>query len=157
LSIMRKYQRPGLYLAWSEAVSDDCWAKKSEEDPEPATEAFNAAFDALDTTINTALDHTTQQMVGLTVLGAHWKYSKDGEESVLLSAARPLVGFTAPLIINLPKLAPDVDLQGALTSLKEHAERYLDGERGQLELPLPGHKRKRSTPKAEADAPELGF
>lgn len=131
--ITRKYQDPGINLRWAEPCEGE-WIQRSADDPHPATEEFRAAFADLAAYINAPLGHSVQQSQGLVVLGVTLKYNKEGARWVLLSACRPIEGFSSPLIINLPKQNPVGELSKALDTLEDLASRYLEGEKGQLEL-----------------------
>jgi hypothetical protein len=133
--IKRNFAKPGIKLTWVEGASDE-WVKRSVEDPHPATDDFNVAFDALAPFLDDAVGHTQAQQNALIMLGANFTYNKEGEAFVSLSGARTLEGYKALLAINLPSFVPSGLLQKALDDLEFEAGEYLDGKKGQLELPL---------------------
>jgi len=136
LKIGRGFSKPGVTLGWSEGCADGGWVKRTLSDPHPATEGLNAAFDALLPTFVKPLGLSKAQQQELRVIGVHLTYTKEGEASLQVSAARPLAGFSSPYCATLPKQAPDKDLQALIDALSEKAEAYIDGEKGQLEMEL---------------------
>ena len=133
--IKRPYQQTGVRLSWAEG-SDGAWIKKTDEDPHPCAESFVQAFDALQEYVNKPCGHTKAQGSSLTVLGIDLVYNKEGEMRVGISAARALAGFGPPLPINLPHQVPEGLLTKCVEDLEAEAHSYLDGNKGQLELPL---------------------
>jgi len=136
-TIKRKGGDGGMELAWAEPLGGD-WVKRSIEDPHPATDAFNGAFDNIAPFINGPCGHTAAQAQQLRVTCVLFKYSKKGSVTAELCAIRPLEGYTKPLNVNLHEVAPAGELQKALDDLAFEAEEYLDGKKGQLELDLDG-------------------
>jgi len=134
LKIGRGFSGPGITLKWSEGCADGGWIRRMLGDPHPATEGFNAAFDALLPTFVKPLGLDAAQRQGLRVIGAHMTYTKEGDVSLQVSAARPLAGFSSPYCATLPKQTPDKALQTLIDALSAKAEAYIDGKKGQLEM-----------------------
>lgn len=133
-TIKRPFMKQGVRLKWAEGTEDGSWVTKSEEDPHPCTVEFIAAFDALAQFVDGPLGFTKAQQKGRVVLGAEFKYNKEGEESVYISVTRPIDGYQ-PVNETLGKFAPTGDLADALNELVRCANAYLEGEKLQLELP----------------------
>ena len=133
--IKRNYSEPGARMLWIEGAGDH-WKEKSEKDTDPQTEDLNNAFDALAPYINEPLGHTKEQSQGVRVLGIKMKYSKDGELSITISAARPIAGHNAPLAINIPPQVPAAKLLKCVEDLEHEATLYLEGKKAQIKLEL---------------------
>jgi hypothetical protein len=132
--IKRPFSKQGARLKWAEGTEDGGWVSKSADDPHACTQDFIDAFDALAPFIDGQLGLTKAQQKGRVVLGVDFKYNKEGEESVYISATLPVEGYQ-PVNLMLGKFTPAGDLEKALTTLALCANRYLEGEKLQLELP----------------------
>lgn len=132
-TIKRPFAAQGVRLKWAEGTEAGGWTTKSVADPHPCTIEFLQAFDALSDFVDAPLGHTKAQQIGRVVIGAEIKYNKDGEESIYITATRPIEGY-APISVTLGKFTAAGELAAALETLETCANKYLNGDKLQLEL-----------------------
>ena len=131
-----------ILLGWREPGNTEDWVTKGLDDPAPATENFYEAMANLKPYVlkwlASAMNIKTANVTAeVRVLGASYTYDDQGGYHVIISATIPVPGFTPPLVLNFPQVIPDKNLKPVLDDLEIEASCYIEGERGQMELPLP--------------------
>ena len=142
IKVRRVRKKTHIVLDWREPTTQEDWEKRGLDCPVPATETFYEALANLKpyvlkwmaAALNIDPDNVAAEVK---VLGASYTYDEQGGYHVVVSATVPVPGFTPPLVLNFPQVIPDKNLKTILDDLEIEASSYIEGERGQLELPLP--------------------
>jgi len=123
-------------LQWSEpsVVSEDADKHKLECHDAPEQSMIDA-FYALTPYFLDLLELPDDYATSLVVCGVTIKTGAGGDTSYILTAQKALEDFDSPVVLNTPLIAyPARDLHDALDALELEAEKYVNGERGQMSL-----------------------
>tara|TARA_Y100000310_G_C20579162_1_gene762078 strand:+ start:100 stop:549 length:450 start_codon:yes stop_codon:yes gene_type:complete len=129
--IRREFEKAGVKLAWLEQE-----VKRSAADPHPTMAEFSEAFDALAPHVHKVYGHNAQQKNGFSCTGIDITFNKDGDRKVRLHGERSAKGFEGNLVFRVPAQDATGELLKCVEDLEYCATGYLNGEKGQLELPL---------------------
>lgn len=147
LKIKRKKdeaKRYRVFLQWGEGREETIAITHHLSSAEPPAEGFLGALVGLIQPVLALLELPDSYGAGMEVVGVSFTHEEERGRGAVVTCLKSVAGAQSPVVLNtpyLPETAADENsptlpaaLASAIEALCDEAERYLDGEREQLDL-----------------------